>query len=761
MQKKRQIKITLLSDLCVGSGYSFAGIIDSDVCYDDCGIPFIPGRRLKGCMKEAAQTTLYALLSEEEVNTVFGKRGQNTAAGIYVSDARIGDYETYHKELKACMKDDKMKGIVTPHKILEMYTTIRAQTKIERESGTADDQSLRFTRIVNQMNAVTKEKMVFFADLIYEESQEENIFDILLATKNIGLHRNRGLGNVKMEWNQEGEYLYRKDVWEPQFKRTGNSNRPLVISYKIKNKEPLMLSADNRDRSVSYISGQSIIGMMASRYLQLYGQADEVFYDLFLNGTVKFSNATLCDGDCIFYPAPAYLAKLKRYKHIVNTYVSNKMLREEMSNREEYQPEGGNLPKKLKGMYVYMKSEEECAIKEPERVLIYHNRINDEDESGNHLYHHEALAAGQTFAGQIFLPEKYVDIVKKLLSGEYAWFGKSKTAQYGLCKIFDVKAPADDENKANEKHTFYAKKGDTILVTLLSDGIFIKKNADYTVYEDELLPIVAENLWEGTPDSYKENPDIPSIITTKEIHGYQSMWNLRRPPVPAVCAGSVFAFQMEKDAAISSRFIGERNQEGYGQIRVTNLNEMKYYSMTKAEMPSDTPFDTVYQSKALIQAVLQEELYQEAKAVFMKDMEKVSLKSSALLGRVTLMLKESQERQKEDAKKAFVDFSRRILSIRTKSEKEKLCSVVLEKFGLKEIDNEEIFCYHLDIGKLKHWIKGDSKYRSLLMEKLNLSENDILEYLQKRWADMLTEAFVKMKYALKNQKSESRKGENF
>ena len=125
------------------------------------------------------------------------------------------------------------------------------------------------------------------------------------------------------------------------------------------------------------------------------------------------------------------------------------------------------------------------------------------------------------------------------------------------------------------------------------------------------------------------------------------------------------------------------------------------------------------------------------------------------------MLKESQERQKEDAKKAFVDFSRRILSIRTKSEKEKLCSVVLEKFGLKEIDNEEIFCYHLDIGKLKHWIKGDSKYRSLLMEKLNLSENDILEYLQKRWADMLTEAFVKMKYALKNQKSESRKGENF
>lgn len=50
-----KIKIELMSDLCAGSGYSFAGVIDSDVSYDEYGLPFLPARRLKGCMREAAE----------------------------------------------------------------------------------------------------------------------------------------------------------------------------------------------------------------------------------------------------------------------------------------------------------------------------------------------------------------------------------------------------------------------------------------------------------------------------------------------------------------------------------------------------------------------------------------------------------------------------------------------------------------------------------------------------------------------------------
>ena len=59
--REYRLIITLKSDLCVGSGYSYAGIIDSDICYDALGLPYIPARRLKGCLREAAELMLRKL----------------------------------------------------------------------------------------------------------------------------------------------------------------------------------------------------------------------------------------------------------------------------------------------------------------------------------------------------------------------------------------------------------------------------------------------------------------------------------------------------------------------------------------------------------------------------------------------------------------------------------------------------------------------------------------------------------------------------
>ena len=57
MQNKKQgeIHITLYSDLCTGNGYSYYGTIDSEAEHDEFGLPFIPARRLKGCLRECAE----------------------------------------------------------------------------------------------------------------------------------------------------------------------------------------------------------------------------------------------------------------------------------------------------------------------------------------------------------------------------------------------------------------------------------------------------------------------------------------------------------------------------------------------------------------------------------------------------------------------------------------------------------------------------------------------------------------------------------
>lgn len=49
-----RIKIELLSDVCVSDGGIYNSAIDTDICYDEYGFPYIPAKRLKGCLRECA-----------------------------------------------------------------------------------------------------------------------------------------------------------------------------------------------------------------------------------------------------------------------------------------------------------------------------------------------------------------------------------------------------------------------------------------------------------------------------------------------------------------------------------------------------------------------------------------------------------------------------------------------------------------------------------------------------------------------------------
>ena len=69
-----QIKIILKSDTLIGSGEGFGSIIDTDVVFDDLGIPYIPAKRVKGIMLESA----------EELNEMFHVLNKNIDIGYKV-----------------------------------------------------------------------------------------------------------------------------------------------------------------------------------------------------------------------------------------------------------------------------------------------------------------------------------------------------------------------------------------------------------------------------------------------------------------------------------------------------------------------------------------------------------------------------------------------------------------------------------------------------------------------------------------------------
>ncbi|MGN0690765.1 MAG: hypothetical protein ACI4K7_00260, partial [Oscillospiraceae bacterium] len=83
-----KLKITLRSDLCAAGGDGFSTIIDTDVCYDRYGFPFIGGRRLKGCLYDAAKLIG---ISDVSINGIFGVSGASEGGSLRISDAVIKD----------------------------------------------------------------------------------------------------------------------------------------------------------------------------------------------------------------------------------------------------------------------------------------------------------------------------------------------------------------------------------------------------------------------------------------------------------------------------------------------------------------------------------------------------------------------------------------------------------------------------------------------------------------------------------------------
>lgn len=260
-RKEQQLIITLKSDLCAGSGYSCAGIVDSDLCYDIYGIPYIPAKRLKGCLREAAGLIG---LTEEETGRIFGKAGQQKAQGVFLGNAYIEGYEELYRELKEA--GPAVRNYMTPQNVLDQFTMIKAQTKI-MENGVAKDNSLRYTRTIDHYSPLDRERELrFIANVSCTEldaEASENFKNTVKALRNIGLNRNRGLGSVTCELS-DPKTADRIRIDFSQVKE----DEDYVLTYSVKNLEPLVLNMNYDDITERYISGQTVMGWFVHAYLQ-------------------------------------------------------------------------------------------------------------------------------------------------------------------------------------------------------------------------------------------------------------------------------------------------------------------------------------------------------------------------------------------------------------------------------------------------------------------------------------------------------------
>lgn len=715
-REKNCIYITLRSDLCVSSGHSYAGIIDTDVCFDSNGVPYIPAKRIKGVMRIAAEQ----IMQSADIERIFGKGGIESDEGIIIDDA-IMVYD--NKNVTDIIKPDGKS--ITVQDVLGLFTSIRAQTEIN-ENGVANYNTLRYLRVVNQHmpSCVDREhgEVVFKAIIEYCSKDRGSLINVAKSLRHIGMDRNRGLGNVRCKIDKDlGKEL--EDI-KNSLNADGQCTDKVVINYTIRNKGQLMLSSSKDAISEKYISGQMVLGALAGAYMRSKGlnEPDDVFNDIFLSGNSIFSNLYITDDVKRQYsPAPLFINKLKKTKE----YVCLLKIYDSKCNSKNYDPSDGNQPKKLQGKYI-IQAGIKIRVLEPKVNIIYHHSKNEAyeearmgDDPKGILYSMEVLEKDQLFSGSIIVEKRYENIIWELLNKTDLRFGKSKSAQYGKCELAD----ADDNSSKLKKLDMPATPG-KVMVVFDSDAI-IPGEYGYTTHFEDVQNYIADKLGFDRLDNARV------YMSTKTVTGYNTKINLKKASVPAVAAGSAFEFEYKGKNKIIDEyaqfgFLGCFISEGYGKIHIVKIDSTGY-ALTECE---EKDADKLIVPKNVEKKITQKKSLENIKAEFIKNAVKNNKfnVSASLIGRLTLMLEESKNSEKPEK-----DFAKRVVSIKRYSERNKIIDQ-LKEWNIMQINT----CKSE---------KGDA-----LFESVKIILNDKKQIDNSLWAEYLAFILLHMRYMKKSEK---------
>jgi len=193
--KRFILKLELKSPCVVGSGEGFGAVIDTDIVFDDLCIPYVPAKRIKGCLLDSALEVREmfdraGISFSMEIEEIFGGQGSSPAAQAFFSNLYIENYERNRLWLTYFLEN--YGEILSKEKILKTFTQIRQGTAIGFD-GAALPHSLRTVRAVNQGN-------VFYGDVHLQEEDEHvlnTIYFSCLNFRHMGAHRNRGFGEVR------------------------------------------------------------------------------------------------------------------------------------------------------------------------------------------------------------------------------------------------------------------------------------------------------------------------------------------------------------------------------------------------------------------------------------------------------------------------------------------------------------------------------------------------------------------------------------
>ena len=569
---KSRLRIELLSDLCVADGTGYNSSVDIDVCHDEYGLPYIPAKRLKGCLRECAQE-LNDWGEGIPIDALFGKAGSQKDA-CSIRNAYLEKREKYLNEI--CENEGNV--LCHPQNILRNFTYIRSQTSIDHESGTAEPNSLRSVRVV-------KKGLVFTADVEWESEEAfdlygQNLKSCCTVLKHMGMSRTCGFGSVRVSLDYVCMHGSEKE-------HVPYKEGATCLAYEITLKEPVICKSVNgqEQNSLDYIEGAKLLGLIAGG---LKKQGKDFAGFMGEHGGIKCSNAYLSKEGVRLHEVPASCFGIKNNSsdYCDKIYID---IREEVEDKDKQLNQ-------MKHCYVYIG--EDGLLKKYNVAMEerYHHKRPDDKSIGRAVegedsvfYQISSISAGQKFQGFITGSAMQIKQVYDILTAEdEVGLGYGKTSEYGRCGIRVISVGQENEVKGStisvDRQQEDKVTGSEFWVLLEAPAILYNDRAFYTTNIEDLreevraaLGIEKEQLDVlGAKES--QGGVMRCYVNLATVGGYNVTWQMRKPTVDAFDKGTVLHFKLKEEAMLPRKlWIGERNAEGYGEISVHDVKKDGLY----------------------------------------------------------------------------------------------------------------------------------------------------------------------------------------
>lgn len=572
---KYYIKIRLLSDLCVSDGGIYNSAIDTDVCYDSSGFPYIPAKRIKGCLRECAKE-LNDWGKNIPVNEMFGTQG-NQRASVIIRDAYLPD--------RNFLAETTEEGICTqlfhPQNILRTFTSLRNQTAINYDTGVAEDASLRTMRVVNK-------GLVFYAEVDFGNYQKE-LEECLAVFRHMGLARTRGLGEIQASLEKKNDGNESRE--QAAICMDGNQ-----LEYEIYLKSPVICKSVNGQEAntLDYIEGSKILGYIGQR-MKEEGKTDR-FLRLLADKELIFSNAYISRNGVRLEEVPAAFFSVKNEKEVYR----NKLYGSE-GNADE-----GKQLNQMKHCYVHLLSKKELYKYNVELEERYHHSRPGDKSIGRSInteeskfYQISSIKAGQTFKGVISGNQENIrELAELIRKYPEMSLGYGRSSEYGACRIKIVNV------KEKESHHVRTKR---FYVWLKAPAIIYNSKAMYSTNAEDLIEEIAAALDIPKEKLGKKTEKYLNIVS---VGGYNVTWGHRKPVMEAFDKGSVLVFEPEQEVEIplGTIYLGERTKEGFGEAELLEAEDGCYEGMISESLAGSAEEET---RESAEEALLKSDLFRK------------------------------------------------------------------------------------------------------------------------------------------------------